>query len=37
MEDNHTCATSLRWPECNGVDDTCPLLPSAVEASEEIV
>lgn len=19
------CATCLRWPECNGVDDDCPM------------
>ena len=22
----HPCETCLRWPECNGVDESCPLL-----------
>lgn len=25
-EKEHPCDTYLRWWECNGVDDTCPLL-----------
>lgn len=24
--DNHPCATCLRWPECNSVDAECPLM-----------
>ncbi len=22
---DESCETCLRWPECNGVDDACPL------------
>ena len=25
MKPDAPCETCLRWPECNGVDDTCPL------------
>lgn len=25
------CETCLRWPECNGVDENCPLRKKAEE------
>ena len=24
-EEEHPCANCLRWSECNGVDDDCPI------------
>ncbi len=24
-EEEHPCASCLRWSECNGVDDDCPI------------
>lgn len=29
------CETCLRWPECNGVDEECPLRAARLEGTED--
>lgn len=33
--DNHPCETCLRWNECNGVDEQCPLIKFWEERQNE--